>query len=305
MQEPIFAPMATPGELVFDVTTKDFENKVLRASMQVPVIVDFWAPWCGPCKQLGPILEKVVREAAGEVLMAKVNLDENQQLAAMMRVQSVPTVYVFFQGQPLDAFQGALPESQVREFIKSIIVTARSARPDALDIPETLKAAALALASQDIALATSLYAQILQQDPENTQSYVGLVRAFIAAGDLEQAEGLINNAPPAIAKDRNFSEAKAALDLARLAPAGPVTELKQAIERNPKDHQARIDLARALFASGDKEEAAEQLLQSITIDRKWNDAAARKELLKFFDAMGQADPITLNARRKLSSILFS
>lgn len=290
---------------VYDVSTAEFEDKVMRASLKAPVIVDFWAPWCGPCKQLMPTLEKIVREAKGQVLLAKVNIDENQQLAAMLRIQSVPTVYAFYQAQPVDAFQGNLPESQLREFIAALIKVARNSAPDAIDIPKALEEAARLLAQGEIAAAQSLYIDILQQDPENVPSFVGMVRCFIAVGDLEQAEGMIANAPDAIVKDRNFAEAKSALEIAKKSPSGETAELEATIAANPKDHQARLDLALSFFAMGKKEEAAEQLLESIAIDRKWNEEAARKELLKLFEAMGHADPVTVEARKKLSSILFS
>ncbi len=302
---------ATPiasGEIldsVYDVSAQDFEEKVMRASLNAPVIVDFWAPWCGPCKQLMPVLERLVRETKGEVLLAKVNIDENQQLAAMLRIQSVPTVYAFYQAQPIDAFQGNLPESQLREFITALVKMARNNRPDSIDVPKALEAAALALAQGDIAGAQSVYIDILQQDPDNAPAFVGMVRCFLAAGDIEQAEGMIANAPASIAKDRNFAEAKSAIEIARKAPVGATAELEAKVAANPKDHQARIDLALALYAAGNKEAATDHLLESIAIDRKWNEGAARKELLKLFEAMGQADPVTIEARKKLSSILFS
>ncbi len=302
---------ATPiasGEIldsVYDVSAQDFEDKVMRASLNAPVIVDFWAPWCGPCKQLMPVLERLVRETKGEVLLAKVNIDENQQLAAMLRIQSVPTVYAFYQAQPIDAFQGNLPESQLREFIGALVKMARNNRPDSIDVPKALEAAALALAQGDIAGAQSVYIDILQQDPDNAPAFVGMVRCFLAAGDIEQAEGMIANAPDSIAKDRNFAEAKSAIEIARKAPVGATAELEAKVAANPKDHQARIDLALALYAAGNKEAATDHLLESIAIDRKWNEEAARKELLKLFEAMGHADPVTIEARKKLSSILFS
>lgn len=294
-----------PFDPVYDVSTQDFEDKVMRASLEAPVIVDFWAPWCGPCKQLMPVLERLVRETNGEVLLAKVNIDENQQLAAMLRIQSVPTVYAFYQAQPIDAFQGNLPESQLREFIGVLVKMARNNRPDAIDIPKALEAAAQALAQGEIAAAQSVYIDIFQQDPDNVAAFVGMVRCFLAAGEIEQAEGMIANAPESIARDRNFAEAKSALEIARKAPVGATAELEARVAANPKDHQARIDLALALYAAGSKEAATDRLLESIAIDRKWNEEAARKELLKLFEAMGHADPVTIEARKKLSSILFS
>lgn len=290
---------------IFDANIGNFEQAVIMASLKVPVIVDFWAPWCGPCKQLLPVLEKVVAAANGQVLLAKVNIDENQELAAMMRVQSVPTVYAFFQGQPVDGFQGAQPESKIKVFVEKLMTLARSAQPDALDIPEALKGAALALADGDAAGAQAIYAQILQQDPINAPAYVGVIRCFIAAGQTDQAQVLADNAPEVIAKAVVFGEARAALELARKSPAGSLDVLKAKIAADPKDHQSRIDLALALFSAGKKEEAADALLESIALDRVWNEQAARKELVKLFDAMGQVDPVTVAARRKLSSILFS
>lgn len=292
--------------LIFDVGAQDFEEKVVMASMKVPVLVDFWAPWCGPCKQLMPVLEKLVQSAGGEVLLAKVNLDDNPELAQALRVQSVPTVYGFFQGQPVDAFMGVQPESKIREFIAKLVTMAKGAQPDAIDIPEALKAAALRLSEGDVQNAHAIYSQILQQDSLNALAYAGMVRCFIAIEQIEQAEALVQNAPEEIAKTSAFEQARAALDLA-MAPAleQPLDDLKDKATQNPNDQQAKIDLAQAQFASGQKEEALETLLSSIVQDREWNEEAARKELLKFFQAIGNADPITLKARRKLSSILFS
>ncbi|MCB1782849.1 MAG: thioredoxin [Alphaproteobacteria bacterium] len=303
---PSAAPSAATGQnMIFDVSTQDFEQRVMMASMQKPIIVDFWAPWCGPCKQLGPALEKVVSEQGGAVLMAKVNLDENQDLAAALRIQSIPTVYAFFQGQPVDGFQGAIPESHIREFVGKLVTLAKSAQPDAIDIPEALKSAAQALADEDLGTAQALYAQILQQDGANVEAYTGMVRTFIAAGQIEQAQAIIENAPEEIASKPAFAQARSALELAKSGPASPLDDLTRKLEANPKDHETRIELARGLFASGQKMAGVEELLEAIRIDREWNEQAARKELLKFFEALGHADPITVEGRRKLSSILFS
>ncbi len=296
---------AQGGSAIFEVSAADFEDKVLKASMQTPVIVDFWAPWCGPCKQLMPLLDKAVMAAGGEVLLAKVNLDENPELAQALRVQSVPTVFAFFGGRPVDAFQGVVPESQIKAFIDNIIQAARQNRPDAIDIPEALKTAAEVLAAGDAQSANAIYAQILQQDEKHVGAYVGLIRTFIAAGHVDQAAQLVEHAPEEIAKAPGFSEAKTALELSQAAPAGNLGELEATARAKPEDHEAQIALAEAQVASGQNAEAIETLLGSITLDREWNEQAARKTLLKFFEAIGHADPITVQGRKKLSSLLFS
>lgn len=295
----------TMDEIIFDCAEMEFEEKVLKASMERPIIVDFWAPWCGPCKQLMPLLESAVQGAGGEVALAKINLDENQQLGQMLRVQSVPAVFAFFQGRPVDAFQGVIPESQIKVFIAKLVTAARSAKPDAIDIPESLTAAEAALASADLATAQSLYAQILEQDESNIRAFVGLVRTMIAGGQIDYAAAMVENAPEEISKQSMFAEAKTALELAQNAPTGESAALATAVEKSPNDHQARFDLALAQFAEGAREEALNNLLHIIEIDREWNEGAARAQLLKFFEAMGHGDPLTMSARRKLSSMLFS
>ncbi len=294
------------GSVIFDATTADFQQTVMQASLEKPVIVDFWAPWCGPCKQLMPLLEKAVHAANGEVLLAKVNLDENPELAQALRVQSVPTVFAFFGGQPVDAFQGVVPESQIQAFIEKLIQNARAAKPDSINIEDALKTAAQALSDNDLQTANTLYTQILQQDENNAKAYAGIIRVFIAAGQIEQASSLLENAPDTMAADSSLKEAKTALDLIQNAPdISELQSLINAVENNPDDHQAKIDLAEAQFATGHKEEAIETLLTSIAIDRDWNDALARTTLLKFFEAIGHADPITIKGRKKLSTLLFS
>lgn len=294
-----------PDGYIYEVSAEDFETKVMSASMQVPVIVDFWAPWCGPCKQLMPILEKAVMAAKGEVLLAKVNLDENPELAQALRVQSVPTVFAFFGGRPVDAFQGLLPESGVKTFIDKVVQIARANQPDAISIPDVLKGAAEALANDDLSVAQGLYMQVLQQDENNAPAYAGLIRTFIAAGAVDQAESMIENAPESMAKNAELDAARTALELAKKAGSIDIKSLEQAVEKKPKDHQALIDLAEGQFTVGQKEEAIDTLLKSIELDRNWNEDAARKVLLKFFEALGHGDPLTIEGRKKLSSILFS
>ena len=299
------AAPATADAVVFDATSADFETLVLRASMKKPVIAYFTAPWCGPCKQLGPMLEAEVRAANGEVLLAKINMDENQELATALRIQSIPTIYAFFAGRPLDAFQGALPAPQVKEFVEKLVQVAKQAKPGAIDVPESLKVAAQALADGDARTAQSIYSHILSQDEKNAKAYVGLVRSFIAAGQIKEAEQLVDNAPDEIAKDSSFSEARTALELAKIKPQGSTSKLSAAIAKDPDDHQARYDLALAQFTSGQREEGIESLLEILRRNRGWNEEEARKQLLKFFEAMGGADPLTIQSRRKLSTILFS
>ena len=290
---------------IFDVGGADFETRVIAASMQKPVIVDFWAPWCGPCKQLMPVLESAVQQAGGEVLLAKVNLDDNQDLAQALRVQSVPTVFAFFGGRPVDAFQGVQPESAIKEFIDKLVQAAKAAQPGAVDIPETLKIAAQALAENDLQTAQGLYAQILQQDERNAKAYAGMLRVFIHAGAIEQAQGLAQNVPEDIAKNPDFMAACTALEMAVKASDIDLAKLEKAVSKKPKDHQAKIDLAEGQFALNQKEQAIETLLDAIATDPEWNDQAARKSLLTLFEALGHSDPLTAQGRKKLSSILFS
>ena len=296
----------TPANYIFDATTDDFENTVLRASMDKPVIVDFWAPWCAPCKQLMPIIESAVNAAGGEVLLAKVNLDENPELAQALRVQSVPTVFGFIGGQPVDAFQGVIPESQIKAFIDKLIQASRAGKPGAIDIPQSLESASQAIADNDLSTANALYMQILEQDEKNAKAFAGLVRVFLAAYELEQAQQLLDNAPQEIAKDPAIAEARTALELLKNAPKPDELEaLEKAALKNPADHQAKIDLAEAQFAVGQKEQAIETLIESIKADQDWNEAIARTTLLKFFEAMGHSDPLSVQGRKKLRNILFS
>ncbi|MEZ5814683.1 MAG: tetratricopeptide repeat protein [Alphaproteobacteria bacterium] len=297
---------AQTAETIFDVTAEDFETRVMAASMEKPVIVDFWAPWCGPCRQLMPLLESAVNAAGGEVLLAKVNLDENPELAQALRVQSVPTVFAFLGGRPVDAFQGVIPQSAIKDFIAKQVQTAKAARPGAVDIPETLKAGAQALAENDLQMAQGCFMQVLQQDDTNTEAFTGLIRTLIAAGQVEQAAAMAENAPEDITKDPGFAAARTAIELAQnTAPSGELKKLEEKAAKNLQDMEAQCALAEVQFASGKKEQAIETLLAAIAHDREWNEQEARKNLLRFFEALGHADPLTVAGRKKLSAILFS
>jgi putative thioredoxin len=287
------------GDLVKDVSEADFMAEVIEASQTVPVIVDFWAPWCGPCKTLGPALEDAVQKAGGKVRMAKVNVDENQMIAGQLRVQSIPTVYAFWQGQPVDGFQGAVPPSEVAQFVEK---TAALAGDDGLD--EAVAAAEEMLEEGAAVDAAQTFAAILQEDPDNAAAYGGLVRAHIAMDDLDQAEAILNGAPAEISGKPELEAAHAQLDLARqAADAGPVGDLQNAVDANADDHQARFDLALALHAAGNVQGAVDQLLELFRRDRDWNDAAAKSQLLTIFEALPPQDPIALNGRRKLGSMI--
>ncbi|WP_372612001.1 thioredoxin [Aquicoccus sp.] len=294
---------ANTAEHVFDVTEANFMEKVVEASKEVPVIVDFWAPWCGPCKTLGPALEEAVNKARGAVKMAKVNIDENQMIAGQLRIQSIPTVYAFWNGQPVDGFQGAVPPSEIQSFIDRVVEAAGGDASGGLD--EAVAAAEEMLAEGAAVDAAQTFAAILQEDPQNAAAYGGLARAHIAMDDLDQAEAILNGAPIEISKKPELEAAHAQLDLARKATnAGPVDELKARVEADPDNHQARLDLAQALHAKGEVQEAVDQLLELFRRDREWNDGAAKQLLFTIFDALPPQDPIALNGRRRLSSMIF-
>ena len=295
---------APDADLIKDGSEATFMTDVVEASQTTPVIVDFWAPWCGPCKTLGPMLEDAVRAAKGAVKMVKVNVDEAQQIAGQLQIQSIPTVYAFYKGQPVDGFQGALPQSELKAFVDRVVKAGGGEAPgDAL--ADAVEAAEDMLAHGAAADAAQTFAAILGEDDKHAGAYGGLVRAYIAMDDLEQAEAFLNGAPIEISKAPELEAAYAQLQLARQAAnAGPVAELTAKVEAEPDNHQARFDLAQALYANGDAGGAVDHLLELFRKDRDWNDGAAKTQLFTIFDALKPNDPVVLNGRRKLSSMIF-
>ena len=292
---------AVAADPIKDTTTQAFMKDVIEESKRQPVLVDFWAPWCGPCKQLTPVLEKAVRASKGKVKLAKMNIDEHPAIPGQLGIQSIPAVIAFSNGQPVDGFMGALPESQVVAFLERL--TKGKVAPDDKDV---LKAADAALADGDAASAAQLYAQLLQQDAQNVHALAGLARCYVETGALGQAKQTLDMIPEAKRNEAPVAAARAALDVAEQAKSvGPLAELEAKVLANPLDHQARFDFAIALNAKGKREEAAQQLLEIVKRDRKWSDDGARKQLVQFFEAWGFTDPAAVEGRKKLSSILFA
>jgi len=287
--------------LVKDTTTQTFVKDVIEESKRQPVLIDFWAPWCGPCKQLTPVLEKAVRAAKGKVKLVKMNIDEHPAIPGQMGIQSIPAVIAFVNGQPADGFMGALPESQVMAFLERL--TKDRIGGEAKDL---LKAADAALVEGDPAGAADLYAQLLAEDNTNVHALAGLARCYVETGAIDQAKQTLALVPDSKRNEPSVVAAQAALDLAEQAKTlGPIADLEQKVAANPLDHQARFDLALALNGKGRRLEALEQLINIVKRDRKWNDDGARKQLVQFFDAWGPTDEATIEGRKRLSSILFA
>ncbi len=290
---------------IFDATTADFETSVIRESMSRPVIVDFWAPWCGPCKQLGPMIESAVAAKGGKVALAKIDIDQNPELAQAFRVQSIPMVVAMYQGQPVGAFAGARPKADIDNLIDQLIKLQAQNQPEAIDIPAALKDAAGFLAAGDFMQAQQLYAAILSQDESNAQAYAGLVRVLIAAGETDQAQAMIDGAPDKISKSTEIAAVRTALELARSAPGESPEQIAARLTVDPANPELLFNHAEACFARGMKEQAVESLITLIRSNRAWEDEKGRKQLLKYFEAWGAADPASLAGRKRLSSVLFS
>jgi putative thioredoxin len=292
---------AAPVDAVKDTTTQGFVKDVIEESKRQPVLVDFWAPWCGPCKQLTPILEKAVKAAKGKVKLVKMDIDKHPDIPGQMGIQSIPAVIAFANGQPVDGFMGALPESQVVAFLERLTKGKIGG-----DEPDLQRLADEALAGGNAADAADLYAQLLQQDSGNVAALAGLARCYLATGNIEQAKKTLALVPEAKANDNAVAAARAALEVAEQAKkVGPIDDLEKKVVANPLDHQARFDLATALGAAGKRADAANHLLEIVKRDRKWNEDGARKQLVQFFEAWGPTDEATLDGRKRLSSILFS
>ena len=292
------------NKLILDVDEASFMSEVIEASNSIPVIVDFWAPWCGPCKTLGPQLEAAVTGAKGAVKMAKVNVEDNQAIAGQMRVQSIPTVYAFWKGQPIDGFQGAVPASEVTEFVKRVVQASGGEVDGGLE--DAIAAAEQFLADGAADDAIQTFVAILEENPNHVGAYSGLVRSHIALQDLEQAEAVLNGAPAEIAQTPQLESAFAQLELAKQTmDAGPLGDLRGKLDSAPDDHQTRLDFAQALYGAGNAQEAVDELLELFRRDKDWNQGAAKAQLFTIFEALKPNDPIVLNGRRKLSSLIFA
>jgi putative thioredoxin len=309
---PTAMPVTPAVDSVKDVDLANFVADVIEASKEAVVLVDFWATWCGPCKQLTPMLEKIARESKGAIRLAKVDIDKNQPIAQQMGVQSVPSVFAFYQGRPIDGFAGALPESQIKAWLDPIMKQASvGAKDDKPDLGLAFDQAREYRDAKDFVTARAVYLDILDMEPGNAPAYAGVIRCAIEEGDIAKARQMIDAAPPEIAKDKALLPERAALELAeqaaRVGQGGATTtaELEAKLVANPADHQARFDLALAFYAAGKREEAVDQLLEIVRLARTWNEDAARKQLVKFFEAFGVMDPLTISARKRLSSHLFS
>jgi len=307
------SPAATPTPpvaLIKDSTDRAFKADVIDASLETPVLVDFWAPWCGPCRALTPNIEKVIKEKGGKVRLVKINIDENPQIAGQLGVQSIPNVFAFAGGRPIDMFLGNLPESEVRKFADRVIAAAGPGKPQAGSVEEEIKnamaAAKEALGAGDLNTAAQIFGMVLQHQPENAEAILGMSRVYLKAGEAEQAQTIFDTVPADARKGNDYVSLAAELKLlSEAADLGGTADLLRKLDKSPDDHQTRYDLAIALNAEGKRVEAAEQLVALMKRDRTWNDDGARKKLLELFEAWGTKDPATLKGRRLLSSLLFS
>jgi len=303
--EPIIGGQAVPDDVVKDSDAANFISDVIEASRETPVVVDFWAPWCEPCKQLGPQIEKAVTGKNGQVKLVKINVDENQEIAAQLQVQSIPAVFAFKDGRPVDGFVGAQPESQIKAFIDRL---AGDSGPSPIDL--ALEEAESLVSQNNHAQAQTIFEQVIAHDPANTAAIAGALRCHVSMGQLSEGRDLLNSLDPALHQQAEISGATAALELAEEASELTNTDadlepLKMKLEASPSDHQARYDLACALWAIGERAKSVDELLEIIRQNQSWNEDAARKQLLKYFEAMGPTDPLTMEARSQLSSLLFS